>query len=387
MDTVAFIPVRGGSKSIHSKNIRPLAGRPLVHWTMSAALGCDRIDRLYVASEAAHIRDVAGQVQHDKLHVIDRSPETATDTATTESALLEFAASHAFDVVVLIQATSPLLSSRDLTGALQQFETEGADSLLSVVREHRFIWRPAAEGAVAPFNYTPDARPRRQDWDGELFENGAFYITRRVALLESGCRLSGRTLAYEMSPRTGLELDEPHDWEVAKRRLSETRTVSTEMSEQCRRLKMLVTDVDGVLTDSGVYVGADGELCKKFSTRDGMGIALWRRAGLDVAIMTSEDSPIVTQRAAKLKIERVYKGIADKGEALKQLMAQEELSPEAVLFIGDDINDLPAFKRAGFTACPSDASSEIKAVAHYICSAKGGDGAVREVIDLVLRHR
>ena len=386
--TVAFIPVRGGSKSIPRKNIKSLAGRPLVHWTMAAALGCDRIHRLYVASESAEIRSIAGQLSHDKLRVIDRSPDTATDTASTESALVEFVNNYDFDTVVLIQATSPLLRSQDLDAALAVFEKENADSLLSVVREHRFIWRPTEDAAVQPLNYAPDNRPRRQEWDGELFENGAFYITKRSALIESGCRLSGKTIPYEMSPENALELDEPYDWRAAEQRLMERiASPSGDMTNRCRRIKLLVTDMDGVLTDAGVYVGADGELCKKFSTRDGMGFALWRKAGFKAAIMTSEDTPIVVQRARKLGIELLYKGVADKGAMLERLMSEEGLVPEEVGFIGDDVNDLPAFAKVGFSACPADAVPEVKSAAAYLCRQKGGHGAVREVIDIILQNK
>lgn len=386
MDTVAFIPVRGGSKTIPYKNIKPLARKPLVHWTMNAALSCGGIDHLYVASEDQKVRDVARQLSCEKLSVIDRDPKTATDTASTESALLEFAENHTFETVVLIQATSPLLTDDDLSKALEAYEKSGADSLLSVVREHRFIWRPENGGAVAALNYDPTRRPRRQEWEGELIENGAFYITKRTALLESRCRISGRIIPYEMASAAALELDEPHEWELAEKRLGRHGS-PIDLSERCQRVKMLISDVDGVLTDSGVFVGPEGEVCKKFSTRDGMGFGIWHRAGLRSAIMTSENSPIVTQRAAKLKVEKVFMGMPNKGETLEQLLSEEGLSLEDVLFIGDDINDLTAFTKVGLAACPADASDEIKAVAHYVCKARGGQGAVREVIDLVLAHR
>jgi len=214
--TVAFIPVRGGSKSIPEKNIRMLAGRPLVHWTRDAALGCARIDRVFVSSDSPRIREVAGEGASDRLSVIDRSAETATDTASTESALLEFASDVAFEWVVLIQATSPLLTSADLDRALAHRERSGADSLVSVTRHHRFRWRRDASGRAVPENYDPRARPRRQDWPGELYESGAFYVTSREALLESRCRISGRVTVWEMPPESAVELDEPADWTVVE---------------------------------------------------------------------------------------------------------------------------------------------------------------------------
>ena len=184
MDTVAFIPVRGGSKSIPRKNIKPLLGTPLVLWTMRAALACPKISLLYVASEDPEIRRVANRITDDRLSVIDRDPQTATDQATTESALLDFARKHDFGRVVLIQATSPLLTGADLTGALEKMDKCQADAMLSVTRAHRFLWKPYPDGTVTPINYDPLRRPRRQEWDGELMENGAFYITSREALMK-----------------------------------------------------------------------------------------------------------------------------------------------------------------------------------------------------------
>lgn len=220
MDTVAFIPVRGGSRSIPRKNIRLIAGRPLVHWATAAALGCPEIGRVYVASDDPEIRVVAGQLACPRLRVVDRDPETATDEATTESALLDFAEAYDFDRVVLIQATSPLLTAGDLSGALARMDTLCATSLVSVTREHRFRWSEHPGGLVTPMNYDPRDRPRRQDWSGELQESGAFYITARAALLESRCRISGWIAAWEMPRKTAIELDDPDDWVAVSHHLS-----------------------------------------------------------------------------------------------------------------------------------------------------------------------
>ncbi len=386
MDTVAFIPVRGESKSIPLKNIKLLAGRPLVHWTIQAALDCKKIDRVYVASENPQIRAIAAKIADDRLAVIDRDPATATDTASTESALLEFAKTHSFKTIVLIQATSPLLSGADLNGALAKFETGNADSLLSVTREHRFYWQEQADGTVTPSNYDPMMRPRRQEWPGELVENGAFYITKKENLEKTCCRISGRIEAWEMSKETALELDEPHDWQIAEQFLL-TKDNNQTLAERSRLITLLVTDVDGVLTDSGIYYSPDGEALKKFNTRDGMGIELWRKAGFSIAIMTKEATSFAKERAAKLKIEHVLTGVEDKGSALESFIKKQALTMSQVAFIGDDINDLSALEKAGLAACPADAAPPNQAVAHYRCNLRGGEGCVRELIDLILKYK
>ena len=209
---IAFIPVRGGSKSISGKNIKLLAGKPLVHWVVEAALACNEINKVYIATDCDKIRQSLNSFAGlSKFSIFNRGAETATDDATTESAMLEFAHQYEFDQMVLIQATSPLLTTTDLEKGIARV-TSGYDSLLSVVKQKRFVWSEAQDGQIVPQNYNLDDRPRRQDFSGYWVENGAFYITNRKALLGSHCRLSGRIGYLEMAEESYLELDEPSDW-------------------------------------------------------------------------------------------------------------------------------------------------------------------------------
>ena len=167
---------------------------------------------MYVASDNTEIRDVARAMRHAKLVVTERSAETCTDEASSESALLEFAEARTFERVFFIQATNPFLRSSDLSAALAHLGATGSDSLLSVTREYRFRWLEKTTRTVTPANYDPTMRPRRQDWPGELVENGAFYLTGRDALLRSKCRVSGVIAAWEMAACSGLEVDKAEDW-------------------------------------------------------------------------------------------------------------------------------------------------------------------------------
>jgi N-acylneuraminate cytidylyltransferase len=216
---VAFIPVRGGSKSIPLKNIKPICGKPLVYWTVKAACGCKSIDCVYVATDSPEIKAAVEAFQQgdeaelfSKVRVIGRSAESASDTASTESAMLEFAEQYEFDNIVLVQATSPLLKAEDLDRGFEAFEQPGTDSVLSVVRQKRFHWNMDAEGYAHPTNYDVFHRPRRQEFDGYLVENGAFYISSKTDLLNSGNRVSGNIRAVEMNEDTFFEIDEPSDW-------------------------------------------------------------------------------------------------------------------------------------------------------------------------------
>jgi YrbI family 3-deoxy-D-manno-octulosonate 8-phosphate phosphatase len=146
-------------------------------------------------------------------------------------------------------------------------------------------------------------------------------------------------------------------------------------------------DVDGVLTDAGMYYGPDGEVLKKFNTRDGMGLARVRDVGIAVAIISGEDSAIVHARATKLKIDDVYAGAANKRVAIDELCTRHGLQLEQVAFIGDDLNDMPALECVGFACAVADAAEPVKALADYVTRARGGDGAVREVCELLIASK
>lgn len=214
MTNVALIPLRAGSKSIPKKNIKLLAGRPLSAWTLEAAARCASINTVYVSTDSEEIADL---VQGLKLgvQIIMRPEEFATDEASTESVMLHFMSRVDFDLVVTVQATSPLLTFRELDQALFQFKDQQLDSMLSAVRSKRFFWHDNA----MPFNYDPLHRPRRQDFRGTLMENGAFYITRRDILERHQCRLGGKVGIYEMEEFAAIELDEPEDWVRVERLL------------------------------------------------------------------------------------------------------------------------------------------------------------------------
>lgn len=228
---------------------------------------------------------------YGKLKCIRRNPENATDTASTESVLLEFAEKVEVKTIVLIQATSPLLTSKDLDGALEKFAVESYDSLLSLVRQKRFIWEVTNRGLVTPSNYKVDSRPRRQEFNGFFVENGAFYITRYDALIQSKTRISGRIGYYEMPEETYVEIDEPEDWIIIEHLLQKRKTEP--LSRRMKNIQLLATDCDGVLTDAGMYYSNDGDVLKKFNTKDGMGLSLLKQKGFILAIITGENSQIV----------------------------------------------------------------------------------------------
>jgi 3-deoxy-D-manno-octulosonate 8-phosphate phosphatase (KDO 8-P phosphatase) len=157
------------------------------------------------------------------------------------------------------------------------------------------------------------------------------------------------------------------------------------LAERCRQVELLILDVDGVLTDGGIIYGTGGLEIKHFHVRDGSSLKLWKRAGKHSAIITGRSSPLVDVRAAELGVEFVFQGASDKLAPYNRLLAETDLPPSAVCYVGDDVVDLPPLRHCGLAAVVGDGCRGARAVAHYITRAPGGRGAVREVIELILR--
>ena len=387
---VAFIPVRGGSKSIPLKNIRKICGKPLVYWTVNAACSCKYIDKVYVATDSSIIKETVesfkiddGSALFSKLCVIGRSAESASDTASTESAMLEFAEAYDFDNIVLIQATSPLLSGDDLNKGFLEFEKPSTDSVLSVVRQKRFHWDVNEEGNAYPTNYDVFKRPRRQEFKGYFVENGAFYITSKKSLIESRNRVSGNIHIVEMDEDSFFEIDEPSDWIIIEA-LMRRRGFGAE--KKLKNIKILLTDCDGCLTDAGMYYSENGDELKKFNTKDGMGFSLLRKKGILTGLITSESVELNKRRASKLQLDVYAPGCNDKLRFATELCAEKGISLDEVVYIGDDINDIPLLKSVGFSCCPKDAVEAVRNEVDYISSLKGGEGVIRDVVDKLLKQ-
>ena len=161
--------------------------------------------------------------------------------------------------------------------------------------------------------------------------------------------------------------------------------MTNEQAAIAANIKLLLTDCDGVLTDGGVYYGEQGEVLKKFNIRDGMGVERLRNlAGIETGIITGELSPSVAKRAEKLKITQLHLGSKDKPAILRKIIAELQIDPAQIAYIGDDCNDLEIMDLVGFTACPADAMSFVKEKVNYICQSKGGEGCFREFAELLI---
>jgi N-acylneuraminate cytidylyltransferase len=383
MKIIAFIPVRGGSKSIPMKNIKLFCGKPLVYWNISALQKLDKVDEIIVATDSEEIKKAVNSFNFDKVKVYNRTAENATDTASTESVMLEYI-NHANldkdDIFMLVQATSPLTETKHFDEALTIYLKGQYDSMLTCVRSYRFLWNE--DGTSKNYNY--EKRPRRQDFGGELMENGAFYINTVDNIRTFHNRLSGKTGIYEMPEHTAIEIDNFDDWIILEHLMREH--ILYKLSEN--KVKLFLSDVDGVLTDAGMYYSEKGDELKKFNTRDGMGFKILKDAGIKTGIITTENTKIVANRAKKLNVDYLYQGKFNGGklEAAKEICKKEHINLDEVAYIGDDINCIELLSSVGFAFCPADAVEQVKNIKNIrILQSKGGEGVVREAVEIIIK--
>jgi len=375
MRWVAYVPLCGGSQLIAPEKVRYVGGRPLFAWSLEQAISSKCFDEVYVAVDSPEIsREVSSEFSSAVTVLNHPSPYPQV---STETALLEFQQRVApFDVVCLIHATFPLTSTDDFRAAKSSFLAEDLDSLVTVTKSTRFVWTMA--GAPAIHHLATPPQPREAY--SYFMENKAFYLTRGMLLKNYGCHVGGRTGIYEMP--AGAEMDTGTGW-LALERLLLKRLSKT--SANASRIKALVLDVDGTMTDGGMYYGPAGEALKKFNTRDAHGLQLLRENGIRIGVISTEKSPAVEARMKKLNIDEYHPGVRNKLPLLLELARRWNIALGDMAYIGDDLGDLECLNPVGVAFCPADSVPEILEHVHYVCKGRGGHGAVREVCDLILK--
>jgi N-acylneuraminate cytidylyltransferase len=382
--TLAIIPARGGSKGIPGKNLRLVGGKPLLAWSIEHARQAPSVRRIVVSTDDAAIAAVA---RENGAEVVLRPAELSGDTASSESALLhvldQLKESEGYEPerVVFLQATSPIRQPGEVQSAIDTFEREGADSLLSVCPVHGFVWRND-KGTVSSFSYDHLNRPRRQDAPEDLVENGSIYIFKTWVLRKLNNRLGGRIALHRMDPLDSFQIDESGDIELIEHLMSFRRP---RPGVDFSKVRLLVLDFDGVLTDNRVFVSQDGTESVACSRGDGFGIGLLLQAGIEVVVVSKEQNPVVTARCRKLSIPCIQ-SCDDKLPVVKKLAADRGLAPGQLAYVGNDLNDLECLRWVGIPVGVADSVDAVRAAVKWLTRAPGGHGAVREVCDLILQH-
>lgn len=391
--TVAIILARGGSKGIPNKNLVEFAGKPLLAWSILQARAASAVDKVFVSSDSAEILEASVRYGASP---IQRPANLATDTASSEAALL-----HALDTiakeqgtdpatVVFLQATSPLRDPADIDGAVAEFHAQGADSLFSDAVLNDFCAWHEEGGKLKGKTFDPFNRGRRQDRKPLYLENGSIYVFKPALLRSTGTRLGGKMARYTMDYWKSFEIDAPEDIEVCeyffrKHLLSYWRARERDAGVVIGAFgpELIVYDFDGVMTDNRVLVLQDGSEAVLANRADGWGIGQLRQAGFRQIILSTETNSVVAARARKLGLE-VLQGSGDKLCDLTAFCQLHRIALERVLYVGNDVNDLEAMRRVGYAVAPADAHPAVLAVTKHVTRARGGEGVIKELSELLL---
>ncbi|MFD8967057.1 MULTISPECIES: acylneuraminate cytidylyltransferase [unclassified Streptomyces] len=385
MTVLAVIPARGGSKGVPAKNLAPVGGVPLVVRAVRASLAARRVTDVVVSTDDAAIAEAARSAGAE---VVLRPAAIAGDTATSEAAVLHAMDAYeamrgvAADVVLLVQCTSPFITAEDLDGVAGAVTEDGADSALTVAPTHGFIWRQDSAGSADAgasggygVNHDKSNRPRRQDRPQEYLETGAAYAMRADGFRAANHRFFGRTALVKTDAARVLEIDDPHDLARAR---ALAPLLDPAVLPTYDDVDAVVLDFDGTQTDDKVMIDSDGRETVTVHRGDGLGIAALRRSGLELLILSTEQNPVVAARARKLQVP-VLHGIDRKDLALKQWCDEHGITPERVLYVGNDVNDLPCFGLVGWPVAVASAHDAVRAAARAVTTTPGGEGAIREI--------
>lgn len=384
MNVLAIIPARSGSKGIPRKNLRLLAGKPLIAHAIERARQTKSISRIVVSTDDPEIAAVSRQYGAE---VVWRPAEISGDTATSESALL-----HAVDylqqtegykpiLLVFLQCTSPLTLPEDIDGAAQALLDENADSVLAVTPFHCFLWRRDEKGDMVGINHDKCIRPLHQGREPQFLETGAVYVMRAQGFKEARHRLFGKTAMYVMPPDRCLEIDEPVDLHIAEVLMREQQQQLT-LQALPDFIAAVALDFDGVFTDNKVIVFQDGREAVVCDRGDGWGLAQLKRLGVPILVLSTEENPVVHARCDKLGIA-CMRGIQDKLTALTAWLRANKIDISQVVYVGNDVNDLACLRAAGCGIAVGDAHPRVRAGARIVLSAPGGKGAIREIAELI----
>ncbi|MGK5631346.1 cytidylyltransferase domain-containing protein [Streptomyces sp. URMC 123] len=389
---LAVIPARGGSKGVPAKNLAPVGGVPLVVRAVRECLAGRLVTDVVVSTDDAAIAAAARGAGAD---VVQRPPAIAGDTATSEAAVLHAMDTHEaihgarVDTVLLVQCTSPFLTREDIDAVAAAVVEGGADSALTVAPFHGFVWREGDDDPAGRptgghgVNHDKSYRPRRQDRPQDFLETGAAYAMDAAGFRTAGHRFFGRTELVRTDPARVLEVDDPHDLARA-RALAPLLDAPRPGALPTRAdIDAVVLDFDGTQTDDRVFIDADGREVVSVHRGDGLGIAALRRAELELLILSTEVNPVVAARAGKLRVP-VLHGVERKDLALKQWCEEKNIAPERVLYVGNDVNDLPCFGLVGWPVAVAGAHDVVRGAARAVTATRGGSGAIREIASWIL---
>lgn len=400
-EVLAIIPARGGSKGIPRKNIKPFAGYPLIAYSIAAGLQSELTTRVIVSTDDREIAEVARKwgAETPFLRPAKLAADNTLDLPVFQHALtwLKDHEGYVPDIVLQLRPTSPARPRTLVDDAIRLLmEHPEADSVRGVVpadeNPHK-MWRVDPEtglmhgllkvdGIDEPYNAP------RQKLPPVYWQTGHIDAIRPERTFMAGNSMSGKNiLPLFLDPDYTIDIDTPFDW-VRYEWMVYHAGLDMVWPGKRRRgmpkeVKLVVLDFDGVMTDDKVFVDQSGIESVRCSRADGMGIRLLRESGMKIIVLSTERNPVVMTRCKKLNLECIH-GVLKKGEILTNYLKENNIDPQKTVYVGNDINDLPCFPLVGCALVPADANIRVRNEADIVLSHNGGDGAVRELCDMLL---
>lgn len=401
---LALIPARGGSKGIPRKNIRSFAGYPLIAWSIAAGLQAKSVSRVLVSTDDEEIAAVAREYGAETpfLRPSELAQDRTPDLPAFEHALkwLEDIEGYKPDIVIQLRPTSPIRPVDMVDGAVKILvENPDADSVRGVVpaaQNPYKMWRfngydkpmkplLEVEGLTEPYNAPRQILPPAYWQTGHIDAIRTTTITRKKSLTGS--------VVYPLviDPRYTVDIDTPSDWAkyealVYQGGLDMVMPDNRHRRGMPEKIELVIFDFDGVFTDNRVWTDQDGKEMVAASRSDSIKFGELRAKGIEVMILSSEPNPVVAARAKKIGVETIHGiGLQDKGRVMREVLEQKNVKAENVVYVGNDVNDLPCFEIAGWSVAVADAYPEVLQAADFVLSKPGGHGAVRELCELILK--
>jgi len=400
-EVLALIPARGGSKGIPRKNIREFAGAPLIAWSIAAALRAETVTRVIVSTDDEEIAAVAREwgAETPFLRPAELAQDDTADYPVFRQALDWLAAHEDYrpEVVVQLRPTSPVRPLHLVDDAVRLLLAHpDADCVRGVVPSGQNpykMWKIDAEsgrmlpllqveGLAEPYNAPRQSLPKT------YWQTGHIDAIQVSTILEKGSLTGDEIWPLMIDPRYTVDIDTPADWERYERLLQDPHIQAVDPLVSRRafpaRVRLLLMDFDGVLSDDLVLTDQDGRESLRCSRSDGFGLSLLReKTDIQAAVLSREENPVVSARCRKLKLE-VFQGVRQKDQALKDLIQARGWNPAEILYLGNDLPDLPVLPQVGYFAAPADAHPDVLRRADLILKHRGGRGAVREICERLL---
>jgi N-acylneuraminate cytidylyltransferase len=403
-EVLAIIQARGGSKGLVGKNLRPLHGHPLIAYSVASALAASRITRVIMSTDDAQIAEVSRRYGAETpfMRPAELAVDDALDFPLFVHALqwLDKHEGYRPKAIVQLRPTTPLRPRGMLDEAVRLLlDDPQADCVRGVTtpKQNPFkMWKDGTDGYLAPLVPTdlveqynmPRQRLPRAHW-----QTGHVDVIRTGTITELHSLTGRKVRAIQIDPAYCVDIDTMTDLEDAGRLIAAQqvdidvpqRPAGSHAENWPAGLGLLVLDFDGVMTDNRVLVREDGGEAVFCNRGDGMGLSFLRQRGIPVVVLSTETNPVVAARCLKLKID-CQQGLEDKASALATLAAARGVPLSQVTYVGNDVNDVGCMQAAGYAIAVADAHPAALAEADLVLKNSGGNGAVRELCDIILSH-